>query len=121
LLRHEWAHALAHHHHDLVANREFRQAFDGSHDCGRPVRAYCPTRHISAYAATQPMEDFAENFMHFVKHQGALPAKWQNQHIEKRWNFIHCLAAKIYTLLNFGPVVYPHHLQHAPRVQGDSC
>jgi hypothetical protein len=33
-----------------VANRKFRLAFDGSHDCGRPVRAYCPTRHINPYA-----------------------------------------------------------------------
>jgi len=32
LLRHEWAHALAHHRHDLVANREFRHAFDGTHN-----------------------------------------------------------------------------------------
>jgi len=47
------------------------------------------------YAATQPMEDFAENFMHFVKHRGDLPAKWQTRHIEKRWGFIHCLASKI--------------------------
>ena len=88
LLRHEWAHALAHHHQGLVINREFRLAFDGSHDHGRPVRAYCPNRHISPYAATQPMEDFAENFMHFVKYRGVLPAKWQTRHLERRWGFI---------------------------------
>ena len=46
------------------------------------------TRHISSYASTQPMEDFAENFMHFVKHRGILPAKWQTRHIEKRWKFV---------------------------------
>lgn len=100
LLRHEWAHALAHHHHDLVANREFRYAFDGSHDCGRPVRSYCPTRHISPYAATQPMEDFAENFMHFVKHRGNLPAQWQTRHIEKRWDFLRSQNSKPLILIN---------------------
>jgi hypothetical protein len=88
LLRDECAHALAHHHNDLDANRELRQAFDGSHDCRRHVRSYCPTRQISPYACTQPMEDFAENFMPFVKHQGELPAKWQTPHIEKRWDFV---------------------------------
>ncbi len=95
LLRHEWAHALAHHHQDLVINREFKLAFDGSHDHGEPVREYCPTRHISPYAATQPMEDFAENFMHFVKHRGDLPAKWQTRHIEKRWEFLCRLRSSI--------------------------
>lgn len=88
LLRHVWAHAVTQHHHDLVANQGFREAFDDSHECGRPVRAYCPTRHISPYAATQPTEDFAENFMHFAEHRGALPAKWQTRHIEKRWEFV---------------------------------
>ena len=88
LLRHEWAHALAHHHQDLVINREFKLAFDGPHDHGETVREYCSTQHISPYAATQPMEDFAENFMHFVKHRDVLPAKWQTTHIEKRWRFV---------------------------------
>jgi len=49
-LRHEWAHTLADHHHYLEAKPKFRMAFDGSHYCGRPGRAYCPTRHISPYA-----------------------------------------------------------------------
>ena len=88
LLRHEWAYALAHQHHDLVANRKFRLAFDGSHDCGRPVRAYCPTQQFSPYASTAPMEDFAENFMHFVKHHVVLPVRWQTPHIKKRWAFV---------------------------------
>jgi hypothetical protein len=88
LLRHEWAHALALYHHHLVANREFRLAFDGSHDCGRPDRDYCPTRHISPYASTESMEDFAENFMHFVKHRGVLPVRWQTPQIVKRWAFV---------------------------------
>jgi hypothetical protein len=86
---------LAHHHQDLVINREFQRAFEGPHDHGEPVREYCPSRHISAYAATQPMEDFAENFMHFVKHRGVLPAKWQTRHIEKRWGFIRNLSTRL--------------------------
>ena len=47
-----------------------------------------PARHISPYASTQPMEDFAENFMHFVKHRGVLPAQWRTRDIEKRWEFV---------------------------------
>jgi hypothetical protein len=41
------------------------------------------------------MEDFAENFMHFVKHRGDLPAKWQTRHIEKRWKFLCRLRSSI--------------------------
>lgn len=88
VLRHEWAHALAHYHHDLVANREFIRVFDGSHDCRRQVRAYSDERHISTYAAQEPMEDFAEVFMEFVKHRGLLPPKWRTVAIERRWEFI---------------------------------
>ncbi len=87
LLRHEWAHALAHHHHELVANRDFRQSFDGSHDCGRAVRSYCPTWHISPYASTEPMEDFAQNFMHYVRHKGHIAGHWRTKFIQKRLGF----------------------------------
>lgn len=95
VLRHEWAHALAHHHRHLVVNREFIRIFDGSHDSRRQVRVYSPERHISAYAAQEPMEDFAEVFMEFVKHRGTLPDKWRTRMIERRWRFVGCLSHRL--------------------------
>lgn len=95
VLRHEWAHALAHHHHGLVANREFIRVFDGSHDCRRRVRSYSPERHISEYASQEPMEDFAEVFMEFVKHRGMLPGRWRTTAIERRWQFVAKLPERL--------------------------
>ena len=87
VLRHEWAHALAFHHHALVSKNAFQRAFDGGHDDNVEFE-YDPEIHISEYAATDPSEDFAENFMHYVRNRGVLPRKWQTPSIAKRWRFI---------------------------------
>ena len=95
VLRHEWAHALAYHHHDLVCRKSFERAFDGQHDSEEPAREYCPSRHISEYAQSEPSEDLAENFMHYVRCRGVLPRKWQTPAIMKRWKFVEGLARKV--------------------------
>jgi hypothetical protein len=94
LLRHEWAHALAHHYPELISSRSFVRAFDGEHD-GEDSFLFDPEIHVSEYAATSPMEDFAENFMGYLKHKGHLPQKWQTPSIAKRWRFIGGLAGKV--------------------------
>jgi hypothetical protein len=95
VLRHEWAHALAHHHNDLVSRKTFERAFDGGHENEEPARDHCPIRHISEYAQTNPSEDFAENFMHYIRCRGVLPRKWQSPAIMKRWRFIEGLAGRV--------------------------
>ena len=94
LLRHEWAHALAYHHHDLVSGRGFKRAFDGDHD-GDDAFVYDPEIHITPYAATSPSEDFAENFMHCVRCRGVLPRRWQTPAIARRWQFIAGLSKHV--------------------------
>lgn len=94
VLRHEWAHALAYHHPDLVNGPSFARAFDGDHDCGDAFE-YDPEIHITEYASTEPMEDFAENFMLYVKHRGILPDKFQTPSIARRWRFIEGLRRRL--------------------------
>ena len=94
VLHHEWAHALAFHHHDLVSRKSFKRAFDGDHD-GEDEFVHDPEIHTTKYAATDPSEDFAENFMHYVRCRGVLPRKWQTPSIAKRWRFITELRGRV--------------------------
>jgi hypothetical protein len=41
-----------------------------------------------------------KNYMHFLKHRGVLPVRWQTPHIEKRWVFVCGLQSLIMKLLN---------------------
>lgn len=95
LVRHEYAHAIADLYPRLSRCRSFQQAFGGPYDLGRPVEAYDPRIHVSAYAATQPAEDFAEGFMYFVKHRGRLPARFDHPGIRRRWRFIGSMVREI--------------------------
>jgi hypothetical protein len=95
VLRHEWAHALAHHHHDKVSKHSFIRAFDGDHDSDAEFD-YDPEIHISEYAATNASEDFAENFMYYIKHRGEIPNKWQTPAIAKRWRYIASLQGRLH-------------------------
>lgn len=94
VLRHEWAHALAYHHHDLVSRKSFKRAFDGGHD-DDDTFVYDPEIHISPYAAKDPSEDFAENFMHYIRCRGVLPRRWQTPAIASRWQFIAGLSKHV--------------------------
>jgi len=96
ILRHEFAHALAHTHPELVKNKQFEKIFDGPHENDAGLQqVYDPAFHVSEYAATMPMEDFAEVFMLFVKHKGKLPAALNRPAIRKKWNFIAKLPGKM--------------------------
>ena len=76
VLRHEYGHALAHYRPSLrKANGTFAEVF-GRYDAGRPTyfqlhRADC----VSAYAATQPSEDFAETFKVWLRRGGRPPRR----------------------------------------------
>jgi hypothetical protein len=65
-----------------------------------PVVLTVPPGTSALTPSTEPMEDFAENFMHFVKHRGALPSKWQTRHIDKRWDYLLHLTEKCSLFLN---------------------
>jgi hypothetical protein len=95
LLRHEYAHAVADLYPRLSHSRSFLRAFGGSYDRGRPVWEYHPHVHVSAYAATQPAEDFAENFAAYVKHKGKLPTWFDYPDIRERWRFIRAMLGAI--------------------------
>lgn len=96
ILRHEFAHAYAHTHPEKVNNQRFERVFGGPHTLDtRLAQDFDPCRHVSAYAATMPMEDFAEVFMLYVKHKGLLPAALDTPAIRKKWNFVAALPLNL--------------------------
>lgn len=94
VLRHEWAHALADQHRELVADKAFIRAFGADHEDEEPFE-YDPQIHVSEYAATNASEDFAENFRLFVKHRGRLSARHRTASIQRRWKFIQGLRQRL--------------------------
>lgn len=94
LLRHEYAHALAHTHRALFCSVPFKRAFGSHHDAD--VRwDYDPDRHVTQYAATSPSEDFAEMFMLYLRHNGELPERFDTWRIRRKWKFIRDLGAAV--------------------------
>ena len=89
MLRHEYGHAVAHHHRGKIRSRKFSDVFWASHDCKdeRPWE-YEEDLFVSPYAATSPSEDFAETFMFFLRHRGDLPSRFQNKYLRPKWDFI---------------------------------
>jgi hypothetical protein len=94
VLRHEYGHAIASAYPGLIRTRQFRNAFGASHDSG-VEREFDYSAFISGYAATNPSEDFAETFMLFLKHHGALPHCYRFPVICSKWNFIRHLCRKL--------------------------
>ena len=90
VLRHEFGHALADRYPEtLKRSRLFLSAFGGAYG-PTPAKGTDPVdwkdRCVSAYAAKQTQEDFAETFMLFVKHKGKIPAKFTKKPaIAKKW------------------------------------
>lgn len=74
ILRHEYAHALADHHPELVERAAFERTFGGPHDLGEPVEPYAFHSHVSDYAASAPAEDFAETVMVYLRIGGDIEA-----------------------------------------------
>jgi hypothetical protein len=96
VLRHEWAHALADRRPELVNHDRFHRTFGGPYESPHPVWRYDPDQHLTKYAATQPCEDFAETFHHYLRHKGRLPVRLhQRPAIIRKWEFMEWMAARI--------------------------
>ena len=96
VVRHEYAHAIAHCYPSLVRSRAFVQAFTASHDAEVTVE-FIDGFHMTEYAATSPSEDFAETFMLFMRTKGKLPRCYQTPLIRKKWRFIRRLCRAIHS------------------------
>ena len=96
VLRHEWAHAVAHTFPDFIATDRFVRCFGGDHEYPGPVACYDPAHHVTAYAAAMPCEDFAEVFHHYLRHKGRLPVRLAaKKPIVRKWSFIDRMAQRI--------------------------
>ena len=95
VLRHEYAHGVAHCYPRLVRAKQFRAAFGDGHDSAAKKQEYDPNCFVTNYASTHPSEDFPENFMYYLKHKGKLPNRFQHPTIRKKWNFVKRLLKQI--------------------------
>ncbi len=88
VIRHEYAHALAHYYPNLICNsKEFEKAFGGKYYSYEPCQMEREA-FVSEYAKTMPMEDFAETFMVFVRRKGFMPSNILNAKLKRKWKFI---------------------------------
>ena len=95
IIRHEYAHGIAHCHPKMVSLKTFKTAFKGDHDKGTKS-SYDPEEHVSAYATKNPCEDFAEVFMYYLKHNGKIPRSFAGlPAIEKKWSFVKTMCGKL--------------------------
>ena len=100
VLRHEFAHALAHRYPKALRDGDlFKKAFGGSYG-DRTARGTDPDdwegRCVTEYAATQTQEDFAETFMLYLKHKGNIPAKFAKKPaIRKKWNAVEKIIRRV--------------------------
>jgi hypothetical protein len=94
ILRHEYAHAVAHCYRGLIRSNQFVTAFGTNHD--NPTKfEYDEDIHISAYAAHDASEDFAEVFMLYFKHSGKIPGRFNTPAIRRKWKFVKRLLSRI--------------------------
>jgi hypothetical protein len=95
VLRHEYAHAVEHHHGGLIHSDRFEDAFGVAHD-EHGAADFDPEHYVSPYAAScVAQEDYAETFMMFVKYQGRLPSRFDTRTIRRKWRFISDLGKAI--------------------------
>lgn len=95
IIRHEYAHGIAHCHPKMVSIVSFDKTFQGDHDFGKGS-GYDEEHHVSSYASKNPCEDFAEVFMYFVKYRGKIPPMFSGLPvIEKKWRFIETMCKKL--------------------------
>ncbi len=88
VIRHEYAHAFAHHYHKLIEkSKEFKSVFGGSYYSEMPSEMEHDA-YVSDYAKTLPMEDFAETFMVYVRRKGVIPKTFRNSNLKRKWKFI---------------------------------
>jgi len=95
IIRHEYAHGIAHCHPKMINTVSFKRTFQGEHDSGTGLD-YKEQHHVSVYASKNPCEDFAEVFMYFVKYHGKIPPMFSGLPvIEKKWRFIEAMCKKL--------------------------
>nr|AIA11411.1 Uncharacterized protein conserved in bacteria (DUF2248) [uncultured bacterium] len=96
VLRHEYGHAFAVEHPNLVRkSKSFQVVFGAAYDDQVPPCPYDPNVHVSPYAATAPYEDFAETFMLYVKYGGKIDRFKKRPIVYKKMQFIQKLALKL--------------------------
>ena len=88
IIRHEYGHAVAHYYPELIDNStDFEKVFGAAYYSNEPTGME-EVAYISAYAASMPMEDFAETFMVFVRRKGIVPSKISNKKLLAKWQFL---------------------------------
>jgi hypothetical protein len=88
IVRHEFAHGTAELYPGLThRSPRFKEVFGGSYWAKKhPREEY--DEFVSEYASTKPMEDFAETFMFYLRHNGELPTRFKVPAIKRKWRFI---------------------------------
>jgi hypothetical protein len=96
VLRHEWAHAVADRHQQLIDTSRFERVFGGPYESDDAVREYDADHHLTHYAAVNPCEDFAEVLHYYLRHKGRLPVRLTDKpRIVRKWQFVKWLAKSI--------------------------
>jgi hypothetical protein len=93
VIRHEYAHAFAHHYPQLIFKTEFSKVFGGSYNYANPSKMH-PDAYVSEYAKTIPMEDFAETYMIYLKRKGKMPNSFKNKKLIAKWKFVKMVIKK---------------------------
>jgi hypothetical protein len=95
VVRHEYAHAVAHWYPRLIQRSvRFKEVFGGDYWAKTHSRSE-QEEFVSSYASEKPMEDFAETFMVFLRHKGVLPERFNFPMIKQKWRFIKELGQRI--------------------------
>lgn len=93
VVRHEYGHSVAHWYPRLIQHStRFKETFGGSYWREDHRDAEDPNDFVSDYAMTMPKEDFAETFMHYLRHGGELPRKFMTPAIRRKWKFVRDLG-----------------------------
>ena len=96
VIRHEYGHAVAHWYPRLIQrSTRFAETFGGNYWAEDHRDAEDQGDFVSDYAMTMPKEDFAETFMHFLRHQGVLPKKFGTRAVKRKWRFISDLGKAV--------------------------
>ncbi len=87
VIRHEYAHSLAHYYPRIISKSDFKKAFGGEYYSIEPIKMESDA-FITDYASTMPMEDFAETFMVYVRRKGIIHPSIKNKQLIKKWQYV---------------------------------
>lgn len=88
VLRHEYAHAIAHYYPTAIQRSvTFRAVFGGIYWSEVPRPRLRRTDCVSRYAMSCPMEDFAETLMLFLRRKGRL-LEGMSEALSRKWAFV---------------------------------